>query len=517
MRKFVIIGIILVVLAGAGYLIVRQSQASQAQEVEVIREAEVLRDKITATVNASGSIEPESLVTLSFGVGGTVEEVNVVRGQQVSVGDILASVEADEIALAVQQAQDALRIQELTLQQALNSAPTEATLAGAQADISSAEANLLIAQSNLAAAEASLAQAQAQRAQIVAGPTAGQVAAAESQVTSARNQLKLAQDNYDKVTTCFDVTLPSGEEDEVCPGLGAPEEQARANVENATVALTAAEAQLADLQSGAKPADIQVANAAIAAAQAQVDSAEANIAVAEANIDRAQAAYDRLLEGVSADDLAILEAQVASGETNLAVAQLRLDQSRLIAPIDGRLANVQIKAGEQAAPGAPALSLVNEAAYHLEVSVDEIDIDQVAVGQDVEITLDALPDAVLNGKITEIAPTAATSGLGVVTYLVTINIDSEDVQLRPGLTANASIVVDELDGALIVPNWAIRLDRETGNSFVNRQNPDGTVEEVIVVTGLRNEQFSEVISGLNAGDTVVVTNEREGLSSFFGG
>jgi HlyD family secretion protein len=183
----------------------------------------------------------------------------------------------------------------------------------------------------------------------------------------------------------------------------------------------------------------------------------------------------------------------------------------------GRVASLQIREGEQATPGAPAITLIDEGAYHIEVSVDEIDIDQIAEGQPVEITLDALPDTVLDGVVSEIAPTAVTSGVGVVTYLVTINIDAGDVALKPGMTANATIITDLLDGVLVVPNWAIRLDRESGQALVNRLATGGEIEEVPIVTGLRNEQFSEVISGLVEGDVVVVTNQREGLGAFFGG
>ena len=104
----------------------------------------------------------------------------------------------------------------------------------------------------------------------------------------------------------------------------------------------------------------------------------------------------------------------------------------------------------------------------------------------------------------------------MVTYQVTINIDPGDVDLRPGMTANASIVVREVEEVLIVPNWAIRLDRDSGNAFVKRLRGDGSVEEVVVETGLRNEQVSEVVGGLNEGDIVVVTDEREGFN-FFGG
>ena len=120
------------------------------------------------------------------------------------------------------------------------------------------------------------------------------------------------------------------------------------------------------------------------------------------------------------------------------------------------------------------------------------------------------------GTISEIAPTSAGSG-GVVTYLVTINIEpDEGLVLRPGMSANASIVVEEVDNVLIVPNWAIRLERETGNAYVNLMQNDGTVTEVVVERGLRNEQFSEVTAGVNPGDVVVITNERE-VFSFFGG
>ena len=517
MRKTIIIVIIAVLLAAAGFLIIRQRGAGQDQEVEILREAPVAVGKITATVNATGSIEPESLVTLSFGQGGIIREVNVVRGQFVTAEDVLAAQDTEELALAVKQAEDGLRIQELTWQQALNREPSQPTLLAAQADIDAANGSLLIARANLEAAEAAQDQAEAQKAQLLAGPTPGQVASAESLVTSARSQQQLAEVAHDRTMTCVDVTLPTGEEKEICPTLGPVEEQARSNLENANAALAAAEAQLADLFSAARPANIQAADGAIAAAGAQIASAEGNIIVAEANVSRAEAAYDRLFDGPTADDLAILEAQIESTKTNLELAKLRLRQAMLIAPIAGRVATLLISEGEQVAPGSPAINVVNENAFHIEVSVDEIDIDQIVTNQQVDITLDALPETVVSGTISEISPIAITSGVGVVTYLVTINIEAEDVALRPGMTANASIVVDEKDNVHIVPNWAIRLDRETGRAFVNQLAGDGTVKEVTVDIGLRNEQFSEVVSGLNEGDVVVVTNERAGLGSFFGG
>ncbi len=502
MRRIVTILIIILVLGAGAYFVLRQRQAQQTPVIEILRQETVRAGTITATVNATGSIEPEAEVSLTFGLAGTINEVNVARGQTVTAGDVLATLNTEELALAVQQARDALEVLRLTLAQRQNLAPSTATLAAAQADIDAAEANKAVAEGNLAAAQAALQQTQAQKSQLLTGPTNSEIAAAEADISAAYVQEKLWQDRYDR--------LIQGEL------LGWPEEEARANLEAAIKAHLAAQARLQDIQAGARPADIQLADAAIANAQAAVQSAQAAVTVAEANIARAEAAYQKLLEPVSVDDLAILEAQVRSGETNLALAELRFEESQIVAPIDGKVATVFISPGEQAVPGSPAIIIVNEGAFHITVNVDEIDIDQIVVGQPVEITLDAISDVVIAGSIADIAPTPQTAG-GVITYLVTINItDTGDLNLRPGMSANASVVVEEVSDVLMVPNWAIRLDRETGEAYVSVQRGENSFEEVKVVTGLRNELYSEVLSGLDEGDVVVVTNERESFTIFGG-
>ena len=514
----ILLAVLVLALAGAAiYFISRRQAATAEQQLEILREATVARDRIASTVNATGSIEPESLVNLTFGLSGTIVEVDAVRGQQVSKGDVLAQLDTSELALTVQQAADALRIQELTMAQRVDGGPSPAQQASSQADIQAAEANVQVAQANVASAQAGLQQAQAQRAQLLAGASAGQIAQAESQVAAAAQHLKQTQEAYDRTIACHTFTVPgTDQEQEVCPGLGAPEEQARAALEAATLNLQAAEAQLADLNNPAGPADIQAADAAIAGAVAGVQAAEGNLAAAEAQLARAQAAADLLVEPPSEQEAAILAAQVDSARTNLELAELRLRQAQLIAPIDGQVAGLLVREGEQAAPGAPAMSILNEGAFHITVSVDEIDIDRVEVGQSAVITLDALPDVTVDGAVSEVAPTS-TSTSGVVTYLVTINIDDEaSAELRPGMSASASITVDELDSVLVAPNWAIRLNRETGEAFVLIRRAGGAIEEVVVETGLRNEQFSEIISGLSEGDTVVLTNDREGFNIFGG-
>lgn len=641
MRRAIIIIVAIAVVAVSAFFIWRSRQTAVAGPVEfdVVREAAVARGTLASTVSATGSIEPEALVSLSFGSGGTVQNVLVARNQRVEAGTLLATLDADELALAVQQAEDALRIQELTLAQRRDAQPPASQVAASQADIDSAQANLTIAeanaegsqadiasaranlaiaqanydgaladvdsartnltiaqangraaqlgiesaeanlnvtQSNVSAAQASVNAAQASRNQVLAGgATQAEIAAARADVLAAEQQQQAAQDFYDDVFTCY--TQPDGFE--ACP-KEALQDSATTQLNIANASLEAARSRLANLQSGVRSQDIAVADANIASSQAQVTTAQNNVTVAEiavnnartqaeassgqvqvaqanvrraeasaralqgqiavaqanvdraeasaralagqvevarANVARAQAAYDTLFEPATEQEIAILEAQVAQARTSLESAQLRLEQSRIVAPIGGVVASVQIATGEQASPGAPVFTILNAEAYHLEVNVDEIDIELLAVNQPANITLDAIEGRTLQGFVSDIAPVAA-AGTGVVTYLVTVNItDDGGVDLRAGLTATANIVVNEVDDVLVVPNWAVRVNRETGEAFVNVQRAAGTFEEVTVQTGLRNEQFSEVLAGLEEGDTVVITNQREAFSIFGGG
>ena len=117
------------------------------------------------------------------------------------------------------------------------------------------------------------------------------------------------------------------------------------------------------------------------------------------------------------------------------------------------------------------------------------------------ITLDSLQGVEVKGKIDRISPTSTTVN-GVVSYTVRVVLDKSDAPLKTGMTANASIVLEKRQGVLLAPNWAVRRDRVTGKAFLTIKNGDKT-EEVEVKTGLRNDAFSEIISGAEPGQTVV--------------
>jgi HlyD family secretion protein len=452
-RSWIIVVIVIMLAAVGGYFVRKSRQDTLAAQQSQGRQVAVRIGTLIATVSASGSIAPEAQVSLNFQTPGTVDKVNVVVGQMVKAGDVLAHLDTAELSLAVQQAQQAYLVQQVTYSQ---------TVAGPKAW-------------DVAAAQAQLDSAQAQYGDIKS-PSDSQVAQALAQLKKAENDVKQAQDAYEGVVAgraaAKQYGIPGG-------GLGKAEEQMRAQLEVIRSARDAAQASYDRVVHGATDAQLVAAWAAIQQAQANLDRLtpdQDRIAISKAQLEQARIAYEQ--------------------------AKLRLDRALLTAPFDGQVGQVNItRGGASSAPGGAVLQ-VDTSRFHLDVSVDEIDIAKLKIGQTVTVSVDALPDAALAGKIDRISP-VATNQAGVVSFQVRINVDSTGAPLRAGMSANVTIVTDTRPDVLLVPNWAIRIDRATGKAYVNRLV--GTqASEVQVQTGLRNETDSEVISGVRDGDVIIV-------------
>jgi HlyD family secretion protein len=158
-----------------------------------------------------------------------------------------------------------------------------------------------------------------------------------------------------------------------------------------------------------------------------------------------------------------------------------------------------------ASAGLPAITLLDTSNFHMTVGVDEIDVGKLAVGQSARITLDALPDTVITGLVERIAPAATLEG-GVVIYDVVIALDPIDAPIRADMTANATIIVEELADVLKIPTWVVRVDRDTGQTYVHQR----VGEEVVrtdVTLGVRHEGVAQVLSGLSEGDEAIWVQE----------
>jgi HlyD family secretion protein len=397
--------------------------------------------------------------------------VPVAVGDEVETGDVLARLDVEQLALQVQQARAALASAEAQLTRLQGGPRPE--------EVEAAEASLRAAQAQVSGAAAS-------RDQLEAGPDGAQIAAADADLASAIVQQKSAEDMHDMTLTCVTFTW-MGQEETICPALGTPEEQARYNLAAADEALAAAQARLDELVAGAD--------------EDQLRAARANVWAAAAQRDAAQAQLDLLLAGATGAQLAAAEAGVTQARVALEQAELSLEGAALRAPFDGVVAAINVTVGERASAGLPAIILLDVSKFHITVSVDEIDVGRLVEGQAAEVTLDALPDVTLTGGVERIAPAATFEG-GVVYYDVVIELDPTDVPVRADMTASATIVVDELPDVLMIPTWVVRVDQDTGQTYVDRQAGDD-VERVDVKLGVRYEGVAQVLDGLAEADVLV--------------
>jgi HlyD family secretion protein len=233
---------------------------------------------------------------------------------------------------------------------------------------------------------------------------------------------------------------------------------------------------------------------------------------AENQLELAEDTLDKMLNERDEDQIEILKKQVVAAEQALEEAQSTLEWETLVAPFTGVVASVDVEEGDIIpAPGVSQVTivrLIDTSSMELVVELDEIDVPGVEKGQRAVISIDALPDTLLEGRVVSISPLPKVEA-GVVSYEAKVGFDvPEGSGLRPGMSATVDIVLSERSNVLLVPDRAIRYDPHgmpVVQVLVTRE-PEGTteIEERSVVTGLSDGFQTEIISGLWEGETVVI-------------
>lgn len=483
LRVILIAGLVLLVLVGVVRAMRERRQEQTAQQsADVLDETTAEPRSLRVTVSATGAVIPKRQLPLTFTTPGLVSEIVVEEGQTVAAGDVLARLDVSDLENAVQNVMIALQLQQIAYD-ALTS-PARAV--------------------DVAAAEAALNAAQAQAGAASTGATPQQEQIARLQAELARNQLWQAQLQRDLAANPPSVPLPDIRSF-LPPDLEVPDEIIdRINGGLAGLVPRVSGANPQSYASGLEQAEfgVQIADAQAAAVASRTGDLGA-LGSANAAIVAAQVALDRLENG--ANPLDVQMAQVGLQQAQLAVqrAQQTLDDAALTAPFDGVVASNNLRVGELPPQNQPAMLLIDISEYYVDLAIDETDIVNVAVGQPVELRLDALPDAEITGQVTNIAVTPTIAGQ-LVTYRVRVTLDETDQPVRLGMSATATIVVNEVDETLVLPNRFIRIDRTTQEAFVTIEREPGLFEEIPVVLGARNETESEIISGLQAGQRVVL-------------
>lgn len=239
--------------------------------------------------------------------------------------------------------------------------------------------------------------------------------------------------------------------------------------------------------------------------------------VSKAETDQLEATYKADLAGIAAQ-----KAQIKEAEASYKTAASNLGYTKIVSPVDGVIISKNVEVGETVASSFQTPELFSVAQdltqMQIETNVSEADIGNVSVGQEADYTLYGYPDETFKGQVNQVRLSSTTTS-NVVTYTVVIAVDNEDLKLKPGMTANVSIIVQKKENILTAINPALKFTPlgtdtkyDTQGIWVLRNNKP---ERISIKTGISDESKTEIITDeLKEGDMVIVAKKgASGASS----
>ncbi len=499
---------------------------------------------VRSAVSGTGTVVPAAQQNVSFNQAGTLAEIDVKVGDHVAAGQTLAKLDPTVLQQALDQANNNLQ----TAQATLNSTLDGNAVTQAQHNLAAAQQSLVDAQNqvNLTSQQDANAiandQNQLNNDQNAVNSANANRAAAQQKVDGDKPALDSAQANYDN-HACG---TPAAQSD--CPSLAASLQTAQTRMNTDTQALNAAQQAASQAQTAVNSDQSKVTSdqskqaADQVSGQKTLDSANASVVTAQDSLNSQNIQRPNT---ITSQQAAVSNAQLA-----VQTAQRNLNATTLTAPYDGTVLTLNGQVGENVgagsgttaqAPGTVApqpsssgatsssgtsgssgggssaggfIVLGNVAALQVVAPFAEADASRLAASQQATITFDAISNLTVPAHVLAIA-SSATVVSNVTDYYATLAIDRIDQRLRAGMTANASVIVQQASDVLVLPNSAIT--RLGGSSYVTLLSKNGATVRQPVETGTVGDTTTEITSGLNQGDRVVLPQLRAGTSTGAGG
>ncbi|MFC2009841.1 efflux RND transporter periplasmic adaptor subunit [Chloroflexota bacterium] len=448
-------------------------------------EITVVRGDFVKKISGSGNLGTQQEARYSFSTAGKISHVYVRPGESVQPGDSLIALETDALALAQKEA--------------------EADLAKVKAGYFEAQDELLLAEIAFDAASHDLENLRVNEDGLRLALLAAQIA-----VRSANIDLDNAKDTY------FWPTLEIAEND--LEGAetyllfaerkrreattNAEYDRWDAAVANAKENLRIYQNRLDEqLERNEKP-EVIVARLQLEAAQLAEEQAERDFddlsTIISFNERSLEAAKNTVQKGEASVEYASQTVELA--EQSLALANKNLEEVVIKADFDGIVSQVEVKEGDIVPASNLVLVLVEPRQLELVVEIDEIDIPQVAIGQEAVINLDAIPEEEVVGEVAAVYP-VPTQVTGLVMYNVRIALNlPRDSTLKIGMRATAEIISEKQYGVITIPNQYLQQNTE-GKHFIYVV-VDGKKEERMVTIGTSNGTKTEITDGLSEGEKI---------------
>ena len=530
-RNIIISSIVIVILAAGAFIFVGQSSTTTTNTTN-LQTAQIERGSLAAAVNAAGTITTPQEATLIRQAAGRVGKVNVAVGQTVSAGDVLMELDPASLDHTFLQAQADLLTAQADLDTLL-AGPTAQQIAQAKVNVVQAQQAATTAERNLTSVMNPLGQSLYDS--VTAAQLAFDTAQANSTLEHVSADASAIQTTENTMNAAYSVLQRAQNNLDDCIKNNCAEQPQRENA--LTTAQNNYQTALNNYQAAKLQYDTKVNNLTynVDTSKQALDKAKANLTAAQAGPDPVRVAlYQAQLDLAKGnlkqaqDDLAKLQTQplpqdVAQARAKVANAQALVDTANLIAPFRGTVMAVYNNVGDNISNATTAVVIADISSLEIKVNVAEVDVNSIAISQDVTVTADAAPGLTFNGKVSAIL-NIGTSQQGVVTFPVTVVIPKPDPALKSGMTAAVAIVTDRRENVLTVPNRAIQVaggQRTVTVLFEGQQIP------VPITLGLTSDTASEIVDGqVREGDTVVLnattttaTNRNGGFPLFglFGG
>ena len=481
-----------VVLVG-GVLLLKPGKAHQAStDASYVEDVPQLRD-VSNSLSGTGTLNPANTYTVKSLVDGKVLTGEFEEGDVVEEGTVLYTIDSSDASTNLEKASIALQQAQRSYDKTVDRQYVRAEVAGVVSSLKVAKGDEVTSGQEVAVIRdsskmmLSLLFPAADAANFSVGQSAqvvldGTFETLEGTITAVTGTDELSTGNLLTRTVTIAVRNAGG--------------------------LTTAQAATANINGVSS-----IASATFAYQAERTLTAPAAGTVSAINVREGDAAaQDAILIELSGDDLT---ESIQSASETLRSAQISMENLQdtmnnytITAPISGTVIEKDAKAGDALTSGTTLCVLYDLSYLEMVINVDELQVSDLSVGQSVQVTADAVPDKTYVGEVTRVSMKGSSSG-GTTTYPVTVRIDDID-GLRPGMNANAEIVVANATSALCVPNAAIvqggyvlvtKDSPSAANAAPEMDAPDGYVY-VEVKTGVSDDDYTQITSGLKAEDTI---------------
>ncbi len=487
-----LVPVVVVAAAGAVFLISGGGNKAASRDV-TYAETTPIRQDVSNSLSGTGTLNPANTYTVKSLVDGKILTGGFEEGDKVEEGDVLYTIDSSDASTNLEKAS-------IALQQAQRSYDKTVDLQYVRAEVDGTVSSLKVAKGD----------------QVTSGQ---EVAVIRDSSKMLLNLLFPAADaaNF-SVGQSADVMLDGTFETlkGTITAITGTDELSTGNLLVRTVTirvnnaggLTTAQAATASVNGVSS-----IASATFAYQAERTLTAQAGGTVSAINVQEGDAVSkgDILIE-LTGDDLteSIQSASesLRSAEISMQNQQDNMSNYTITSPISGTIIEKDAKQGDALTSGSTLCVIYDLSYLEMVINVDELQIGALSVGQKVQITADAVADKTYVGTVTRVSMKGSSSG-GTTTYPITIRIDDTD-GLRPGMNANAEIVVAEANNALVVPNAAVirggyvlvsKKSPSAANAVEDMDAPEGYVY-VKVETGVSDDSYTEIKSGLKEDDTV---------------